>query len=224
MIPLRVYVDERRHSFFLTLSLLLAGIEIFALYSDMIGHSWLERFGLVPIRWWSEPTWEMLGPFQQISALITYAYIHADWVHCIANLWWLYVFAPVVQARFGTIAILMIYSCSGIAGGVVYLVLWPESISPLVGASANISGLVGVYLVGCRDTRIKILGLGTLVPAHLFVPLFLIVQVLLAYVYAPADLGIAFSSHVVGCLVGAFVSMSYTAKRSADQTKLTGRA
>ena len=222
MIPLRVHVEERRLSFSLVLVLLLAGIQLLTMYGNVVAHGWIERFGLVPIRWWSERTWEMLGPVQQVSALLSYAYIHADWFHCVSNLWWLYVFTPLVHARFGTVATLMIYTCGGIAGGVVYLVLWPDSVSPLVGASANISGVMGVYLVECRDARIKLIGISHLVPARIFVPMFLLVQAGLAYVYMPSALGVAFSSHVVGCLVGAFVSMSYTVTKGEVDAKLSG--
>ena len=223
MIPLRVQVDERRLSFSLTTVGLLAAVQLVIMYVGPSKQSWVEFFGLVPIRWWSQPTWEMLGPAQQVSALFTYSYVHADWFHCLSNLWWLYVFAPLVQTRFGTIATLMIYGCAGLAGGVVYVVMWPDSGSPLVGASASIAGLLGVYLVGCRDAHIRLLGFKSPVSARYFVPLFLLAQGLLAYLYVPSALGIAFGVHVIGCLVGAFVSMSYTINQTSEDTEITGR-
>ena len=224
MIPLRVQVENRRLSFTLLLVLVLTTVQLLAMFADAFAPNLVERFGLVPIRWWSGESWEMLGPFHQFSALLTYSFIHADWFHCVSNLWWLYVFAPLVQTRFGTIASIMIYACSGIAGGVLYVVLWPESVSPLVGSSASISGLLGVYLVGGRDARIRLLGLRSWVSGRYFVPFFLLVQGLLAYVYVPSALGISFGTHVVGCLVGAFVSLSYTAIQTSNDQELTGSA
>lgn len=222
MIPLRVHGNEKRFSFSFSILVILTVIQLMAFIFLPDSRGWVDRFGLVPIRWWSDPSWEMLGSARQISALFTYAYIHADWFHCLSNLWWLWVFTPLVQSRFGALAAVTIYTCAGFAGGAVYVVFWPQSASALVGASANISGILGVYLLGCRDARIRLLGFKTLVPARYFVPFFLMTQCLLTYLYMPSSLGIAFGSHVMGCLVGAFVSLSYTARESSHDQEIAG--
>ena len=96
------------------------------------------------------------------------------------------------------------------------------SVSPLFGRVQAL--ILGVYLVGGRDARIRLLGLRSWVSGRYFVPFFLLVQGLLAYVYVPSALGISFGTHVVGCLVGAFVSLSYTAIQISNDQELTGSA
>ena len=210
MIPLRVDTSIRPRILSVFLILLLVSIQGLQSSDWLQGYLSIEKFGLVPIRWWSTSSWELLGAERQLLSLFTYAYLHDDWPHCLVNVWWLFVFGPVVHARFGALALVMIYTVSGLAGGAAYLSYAPESISPLIGASANISGLLGAYLVGSRHQGVFLLGLETPLKGGLFVCLFLLVQIILSVIYGPETVGVAFGSHVVGCVVGVFVSLSYT--------------
>jgi membrane associated rhomboid family serine protease len=210
MLPLRIHSSSTRWSASILLVVAMMVVHYLATNHPLYSSRWIEAYGLVPLRWWSESAWHTLGPLRQLSSLLTYAYLHDDWSHCLFNLWWLMVFGPVVHARFGSIALFMIYTCAGIAGGVVYILVSPDSLSPLVGASANISGVLGGYWVGCREHGVSVLGIGKPLHGGRFMALFLIVQIVLALLYTHHNVGVAFVSHVIGCVVGVLVALSYS--------------
>jgi membrane associated rhomboid family serine protease len=210
MLPIRIHSPFMRWSGSVVFVVIIAVVHYLATNQPLYSSWWIEAYGLVPLRWWSESAWQTLGSVRQLSSLLTYAYLHEDWAHCLFNLWWLIVFGPVVHARFGSIALFMIYSCAGISGGVVYILVSPDSLSPLVGASANISGILGAYWVGCRQHEISVLGLGKPLRGSRFMALFLTAQIVLALVYTHHNVGVAFVSHLIGCVVGVLVALSYS--------------
>ena len=220
MIPLRIHSTTNRWSASLLLLVVIGGVHYLSSTNEFQASTWIEAYGLVPFRWWSEAAWDTLGPARQLFSLLSYAYLHDDWFHCLFNLWWLVVFGPVVHARFGSLAFCMIYTSAGVAGGVVYVLISPESLSPLVGASANISGVLGAYWVGCRQHGIKMLGLYKPLQGNRFMALFLCVQIVLALFYTHHNVGVAFVSHVIGCVVGVLVALSYSRDANDAETAM----
>ena len=224
MIPLRIHTSSNRWSASFVLVIIMSMVHYLVSTNELQAATWIEAYGLVPLRWWSEAAWHTLGPARQLLSLLSYAYLHDDWFHCLFNLWWLIVFGPVVHARFGSLATFMMYTCAGIGGGVVYILIVPESISPLVGASANISGLIGAFWVGCRQDGIRVLGLNKPLHGGRFMALFLCVQIALALVYTQHNMGVAFVSHVIGCVVGVLVALSYSRDEVNLQTEILERS
>ena len=210
MIPIRVHSSSTRWSLGLFLVTCLCTIH-YCITSDVFNaDQWIDAYGLVPLRWWNETAWQKLGVLRQLSAIVSYAYLHDDWFHCLFNAWWLLVFAPAVHARFGGMAFWMVYTCAGIGGGATYLMSSADSLSPLVGASANISGILGAYWVGCRQHSVALLGLDKPVHGGVFTALFIGVQIMLALLYTDHHVGIAFLCHVVGWMVGVLVALGYS--------------
>ena len=224
MIPLRIHTSSNRWSASLVLAASMSVIHYFVSTNEFQAASWIEAYGLVPLRWWSEAAWNTLGPIRQLASLLSYAYLHDDWFHCLFNLWWLVVFGPVVHARFGGLASFMVYTCAGIGGGIVYILIAPQSVSPLVGASANISGLIGAFWVGCGQNGVKVLGFNKPLQGGRFMLLFLCVQIVLALMYTQHNMGVAFVSHVIGCVVGVLVALSYSRDGVYAETERLGRS
>ena len=92
-------------------------------------------------------------------------------------------------------------------GGATYLMSSADSLSPLVGASANISGILGAYWVGCRQHSVALLGLDKPVHGGVFTALFIGVQIMPALLYTDHHVGIAFLCHVVGWMAGVLVAL-----------------
>ena len=93
------------------------------------------------IKWGRHQLHRSHGLSAQPWRLVTYAFLHAGFVHLFMNLWSLLLLGPIVERLTGTIAFLVIYVASAIAGGIASAAWHPSLVS--VGASGAIVGIVG---------------------------------------------------------------------------------
>lgn len=83
----------------------------------------------------------LLGPngFRWWTPL-TYALLHGSWTHVLVNGVWLAAFGSAVARRFGAVRFLLFFAVTAIGGVVAHSAIHFFEFSPLVGASAAISG------------------------------------------------------------------------------------
>ncbi len=74
-----------------------------------------------------------------VWTFVTYAFLHADWMHVGVNVLWLTAFGAPLARRFGTLRFIGFSLLGAAAGASAHLMLAPTDISPLVGASAAVS-------------------------------------------------------------------------------------
>ncbi len=86
--------------------------------------------------------------------LITYQFLHADWMHILGNMLFLFVFGPPVEDRLSRIGFLAFYLVGGVAAGAIHMAF---SDSPVLGASGAISAVTGAFLVLFPLTHIRVL-------------------------------------------------------------------
>ena len=154
-------------------------------------------------------TFPALPPKNPFLSVLTAMFIHAGWLHLAGNMLFLSVFGNNVEDRLGRLHFLSFYLVSGYVATYAFAYLNPAAVSPLVGASGAIAGVLGAYL--CLFPRAKVT---SLVPFLLFLPLrfpawmvlgswFLLqlppVQGVLG---VPADDTVAYLAHVAGFLAG----------------------
>jgi membrane associated rhomboid family serine protease len=77
-----------------------------------------------------------------ISA-ITYQFLHADFMHLLFNSAWLLIFGTIVARRLELVSFIVFFLLCGVLGAGVHLILFPNSVVPVVGASGAVSGLMG---------------------------------------------------------------------------------
>jgi membrane associated rhomboid family serine protease len=85
-----------------------------------------------------EPWWIGWGP--AVWTFVTYAFLHGGIGHLFFNLIWLLAFGTPVARRFGTVRFLLFFAMTAAAGALVHLLLHIGDNSPVIGASAAISG------------------------------------------------------------------------------------
>jgi rhomboid protease GluP len=76
--------------------------------------------------------------------LITAGFLHGGWLHILMNSWVLYDLGAQVEQVFGTSRFLVIYLAGTVAGFYLSLVLNP--MTPSIGASAGLTGLIGAMI------------------------------------------------------------------------------
>ncbi|MCR4283386.1 MAG: rhomboid family intramembrane serine protease [Bauldia sp.] len=75
----------------------------------------------------------------RVWSFLTYAFLHGDWGHVTINAVWLAAFGTPLARRFGASRFLLFSAIGAIAGAAAHLAVSPNSLAPMVGASAAIS-------------------------------------------------------------------------------------
>ncbi len=91
----------------------------------------------------------------RLLQFFTSVFLHADVVHLLGNMVFLWVFGNALNDSFGHLAYLAFYLSGGVLAGVGYLVL--AGSAPVLGASGAIAAVTGAYLVLFPRVRVTVL-------------------------------------------------------------------
>ena len=108
-----------------------------ATIAQMAGVTPVSLFGGAPL-----PEW--LGHLPSEVTLVTYMFLHGDWMHLGGNMLFLWVFGDNIEDAMGSIRFTMFYLLAGVAAGLAHVYMNPGSEAPLIGASGAIAGIIEV--------------------------------------------------------------------------------
>ena len=94
------------------------------------------------------PTW---------TTIFSSMFIHAGFFHFAGNMMFLWVFGDNVEDWLGHFKYLVFYLLAGIAATLSQLAIDPNSLTPMIGASGAISGVMGAYMLLYPFNRINTL-------------------------------------------------------------------
>ena len=149
-------------------------------------------------------------PKQIAASLLTCMFLHATWIHLVTNMWFLWLFGYAVEDRLGQALFLFLYLCGGVVASLTHWALTPNSITPLIGASGAIAGVLGAYAVTWPLARIStfifLVAFFTVVdvPAMVVLGVWFVAQVMAGQALANHAVagGVAWWAHVGGFLAG----------------------
>lgn len=87
--------------------------------------------------------------------LFTYMFLHANLGHLFGNMLFLFIYGFSLEVALGRLWFCGIYLLSGLAGALLSWAVTPQSLTPIVGASGAVFGLLGMYLGLYGMKRIK---------------------------------------------------------------------
>lgn len=156
----------------------------------------------------------------RIDRAFSHMFVHGGWGHLLGNMLFLWLAGGVLECFWRRWAYLALYFISGLAGLGAHFASAPTSLTPIVGASGAIAGLLGAFVVGYPRTRIKVAWFAFLmaplwgtwrVPAWVLIPLWAIIELANAH-FGGEDSGVAHWAHVGGFACGAVVA--FVARRA----------
>ncbi len=214
MFPLRDTIPSS-HRPVITWAIIATNIFAFLATQGMDWRAELEFFhlwGVVPARF-LYPEWAAWHgyPDSAALALITHMFLHSGWMHIIANMWTMWVFADNVEDVMGPVRFLLFYLCCGLLALGAHLALNMNSTVPVVGASGAIAGVMGAYFHLYPQARVvtfvPILFIPMLfeLPAVLFLGLWFLSQVFSGMLAGPEGGGVAWWAHIGGFVAGMFL-------------------
>jgi membrane associated rhomboid family serine protease len=210
MIPLR---DSTRSRTFPIVNVSLIVINFIVFFKEIsLSNQALNQltftYGLVPAHVASQLA--AGAPFLSLATpFITAMFLHANWLHIIGNMLYLWIFGDNVEDRVGHLPYLFFYLLVGVAGSIVYCLASPASRVPIIGASGAIAGILGAYFV--LYPKAKVLTLLPLfffitlveIPAVWFLLLWFGMQVLNGFTTSLAADSVAWWAHIGGFVAGA---------------------
>jgi membrane associated rhomboid family serine protease len=160
----------------------------------------------------------------QIWTFVTYALLHASWIHLGVNAIWFLPFGSAVARRFGALRFLIFFAVTAAAGALAHLFAYGGQDAPVIGASAAISGTMAAAMRfafqrggplsfwrtgGDADFRVPAAPLSRVLrePAVLaFLVVWFGINLLFGLISLPSGMGggevVAWQAHVGGFLAG----------------------
>ena len=165
------------------------------LLSDGVDDKLILQLGLIPARYTNGATDDWLS---LIAAPIAYQFLHGGWVHLGVNMLSLAAFGAPVERTLGPRRFVLFYLAAGIAAAAVHVLIYSDSIDPVVGASGAISGIFGGVLILLRNGG----GITSLLPVA---GVWIAMNVFFGVVGGTPGAGdqpVAWAAHIAGFLFG----------------------
>jgi membrane associated rhomboid family serine protease len=217
MIP--IGKDRATASFPLVMWLLIVGnlaIFLYSLYLGDAGTALVQRWGLIPVRFWDLSGGRGVRGYLETAwlPLLTCMFLHGGWLHVLGNLLTLRVFGDQIEDRLGHLRFLLFYLLCGLLASALHVAVNPLSTIPTLGASGAIAGVLGAYLLLFPFEWVRFLipvfffPVPIKLPALVFLLLWIASQVFAGYRTLTdgtrAVGGIAFWAHVGGFISGMY--------------------
>jgi membrane associated rhomboid family serine protease len=172
----------------------------------------LYLYGVIPVELISTGAVPpVASPVPEPLTILTYQFLHAGWLHLLANMLFLWVFADNIEDAFGRLVFILFYLTCGVGAALLHALLAPQSDAPLVGASGAVGGIMAAYMLLYPRARLWILlfmRLPIRIPAAYVLGGWLALQILMV-IAAPADeMMIAWWAHIGGFATGFVLTLA----------------
>ena len=131
-------------------------------------------------------------------------FMHGSIMHLLGNMMFLFVFGDNLENLIGHIRYVAFYIFCGLAAAIAQIIMGPDSVIPMLGASGAISGVLGGYLLLFPQRRVRaiIFNFLTEVPAFVALGLWIVYQIILGYLTPAGTGGVAYAAHIGGFIAG----------------------
>jgi membrane associated rhomboid family serine protease len=179
--------------------------------------NFIYQFGTIPY-----DLFNPAGMFPYIT-IFTSMFIHANLMHILGNMLFLWVFADNVEDQLGHIKFIVFYLIVGVAAVFLHSITTPNSRIPMVGASGAISGVLGAYVVFFPRARIlSLIPLGffmrvAYLPSLFFIGIWFLYQFLLGFAsMGVKGGGVAYFAHIGGFIAGVLFALPFRKSRRKE--------
>ena len=231
MIPLKDDVPAE-HFPVVNLSLILVNVLCFVYEILLRGQleGFIQNYGFIPARFSAQQAAINSLDISHFLPVFTSMFLHGGLLHLVSNMWMLWIFGDNVEDRMGHGRYLVFYLLCGVVAAFAQLLSQPQSLSPMIGASGAISGVLGAYFL--LYPRARILTLVPIfiffylleLPAYFFLGFWFFMQFLQGYIHlltvgSVAKGGVAWWAHVGGFGAGVLLLWFFKKKKVSRKKK-----
>ncbi|MFM8952414.1 MAG: rhomboid family intramembrane serine protease [Planctomycetaceae bacterium] len=148
-------------------------------------------------------------PIPPWLTLFTAIVMHGSIMHLAGNMWFLWIFGDNIEDDMGHVKYLLFYLATGVIASLAFVALnssGEAALTPCLGASGAISGVLGAYLVLHPKRRVSVLLMRMMVdvPGYVAVGIWFLFQIASGLFDAGngGGGGVAYSAHVAGFVAG----------------------
>lgn len=152
--------------------------------------------------------------------LVTYMFLHADFIHILFNLLWLYWFGTVFIQELGLRKLLSTYLLGGLAGGILYVIFYNifpafsqvKGSSVALGASASVMAIVAATATYQPNKRMHLVLIGSIKIVYIALAMFIFTSMVDFSVNTGGKI-----AHIGGAFMGFLIAYYY--KQGKDITR-----
>ncbi len=163
---------------------------------------------------------------QPLLTVFSAMFMHGGWLHIAGNMLFLWIFGDNVEDAMGHLRYLLFYLLAGVLAALAHGAVNAGSITPAIGASGAISGVMGAYIVLFPRATVRVILFVALIPLPL--PAFVLIGVwFLMQVFAGvsslgpetvgAGGGVAYFAHIGGFVAGALLINAFMLGRARQR-------
>lgn len=225
------------HFQWVTVGLIAANVLVFLWQSMSVGQSAAASFAIIPAELFKVSVFggPAHGPYDSVAVpegvtLLTYMFLHGDILHLLSNMIFLWVFGDNIEDAMGHLRYLVFYVLAGVLAGLAHGVVNAGDLTPAVGASGAIAGVMGAYIVLFPRATVRvIIGLIFIpipIPAFLLIGFWFVFQVFSGFSALGVDAvnaggGVAYFAHIGGFVAGAVLVHLFVIGRRAHIRPMT---
>jgi membrane associated rhomboid family serine protease len=156
--------------------------------------------------------------------LLTAIFMHGSIMHLLGNMWFLWIFGDNIEDDMGHLKYLVFYLVSGVAASLAFVALnatGEASLTPCLGASGAISGVLGAYLVLHPQRRVSVMLMRMIVdvPGYVAVGMWFLFQIVSGlFDQGGAGGGVAYSAHIAGFVAGMILAKPMSVRSVREET------
>jgi membrane associated rhomboid family serine protease len=131
-------------------------------------------------------------------------FMHGSITHIFGNMLYLWIFGDNLENALGHVRYLFFYLLCGFGAALAQVIMDPNSIIPMLGASGAISGVLAGYILlfPRRQVRAIIFYSFTTVPAYVAIGIWIAYQLIVGFMTDPGTGGVAYMAHIGGFISG----------------------
>ncbi len=202
------------------LGLIVANVVVF-LWMESLSPRLLEatiiHYAVIPVAY-TDPRYALslgLDP-SNFLPMLTDMFMHGGWMHLLFNMWFLWIFGPAMEKRFGSLGFIALYVAGGLTANVVHIATHIDSTEPVIGASGAVAAVIAAYAVTYPWSRVlSFVPLGFIplifpLPAFLFAFAWFGMQLLQGSIELTSSTmaaSVAWWAHIGGFVFGAVVGL-----------------
>ncbi|MDQ7071652.1 MAG: rhomboid family intramembrane serine protease [Rhodobacterales bacterium] len=148
-----------------------------------------------------------------LHTFITSMFLHGGIMHLAGNMLFLWIFGDNMEDKMGHVGFLLFYLIAGIGAALAQVIAAPWSLTPMVGASGAIAGVMGSYLLLFPRAKVDIIFIFIVffkivpIPAWLSLGVWFALQLYNGAGAAADGAGVAYWAHAGGFIVGVVLTL-----------------
>ncbi len=152
--------------------------------------------------------------------IVSAMFMHGSWLHILGNMLFLWIFGDNVEDAMGHALYAIFYVVVGAAGALTHGITDPNALTPAIGASGAIAGVMGAYIVLYPRATVAtlIFFVPFPVPAFMLIGFWFVSQLFSGFSSLGVDAvgaggGVAYFAHIGGFMAGALLVNVFAIRR-----------